>query len=347
MAALNLNYEPAVFADTSKMSREEWLQTRRHGIGGSESSIIMGVSPFATQRDLYFDKCGIQPISKDPEEENWVAKEVGNRLEELVAVIFSKKTGLEVYPDKKMYQHPLFPFMKADVDFVIYFPDGKKGILECKTTNYNCQFKWKDNAVPANYEWQCRHYMAVMNVDVVYIACLYGNSDSEYFIRKIERDLDIEQELIEAEKAFWENHVQAGVEPPYTEAPDLVLESLRKFTGPADKKLPPVTITADVKGKLDKYLDLAERKAKLDKEKREIEKEQKTLSIPFVEQLGQCCKASFTDGTEKYEITYNPTNRRTVNKENIVKLENLYPDAYEDVVTESISRTFKIKKEAA
>ncbi len=89
--------------------------------------------------------------------------------------------------------------------------------------------------------------MAVMNVDVVYIACLYGNNDSEYFIRKIERDLDIEQELIKAEQEFWENYVQAGVEPPYTEAPDLVLESLRKFVGPADQKLPPITITADEK----------------------------------------------------------------------------------------------------
>lgn len=347
MAALNLNYEPEIFADTSKMSREEWLQTRRYGIGGSESSIVMGVSPFATCRDLYFDKCGIKPVSKDPEESNWVAKEVGNRLEELVAIIFSKKTGFEVYPDKHMYQHPLFPFMKADVDFVIYFPDGTKGLLECKTTNYNCQFKWKDNAVPGNYEWQCRHYMAVMNVDVVYIACLYGNNDGEFFIRKIERDLDIEQALIQAEKAFWEDYVQAGIEPPYTETPDLVLESLRKFVGPADQKLPPISISDDVKEQLDKYLELAEQKAKLDKEKREIEKEQKALSVPFVEQLGQCCKAVYTDGTEQYEITYNPTNRKTVKKENMIKLENLYPEAYEDVVTDSVSRTFRVKKEAA
>lgn len=347
MATLNLNYKPEVFADTSKMSREEWLQTRRYGIGGSESSIVMGVSPFATCRDLYFDKCGIKPASTDPEEANWVAKEVGNRLEELVAVIFSKKSGLEVYPDKHMYQHPFFPFMKADVDFVVHLPDGKNALLECKTTNYNCQFKWKDNAVPVNYEWQCRHYMAVMNVDVVYIACLYGNNDAEFFIRKIERDLDIEQELIEAEKAFWEDYVQAGIEPPYTESPDLVLESLRKFVGPADQKLPPISITDDIKGQLDKYVALSERKAKLDKEKREIEKEQKTLSIPFVEQLGQCCQATFTDGAEQYKITYNPTNRKTVNKDNIVKLENLYPEVYEDVVTESVSRTFKVKKEAA
>lgn len=347
MNALNLNYKPQIFADTSTMSREEWLQTRRLGIGGSESSIVMGVSPFSTCRDLYFDKRGIKPVCMDPEETNWVAKEVGNRLEELVAIIFFKKTGLEVYPDKHMYQHPFFPFMKANVDFVVHLPNGKKAILECKTTNYNCQFKWKDNAVPINYEWQCRHYMAVMNVDVVYIACLYGNNDGEFFIRKIERDLDIEQELIQAEKAFWEDYVQAGIEPPYTETPDLVLESLRKFVGPADQKLPPISITDDVKTQLDKYLNLAERKAKLDQEKREIEKEQKALSIPFVEQLGQCCQAIFTDGAEQYKISYNPTNRKTVNRANITKLENLYPEAYEDVVTDSVSRTFKVKKEAA
>lgn len=42
MEALNLNYLTEVFADTSQMSREEWLNTRRFGIGGSEASIIRG-----------------------------------------------------------------------------------------------------------------------------------------------------------------------------------------------------------------------------------------------------------------------------------------------------------------
>ena len=124
MTGLVLNYKPQVFADTSEMSHDEWLKTRRFGIGGSEASIVMGVSPFATKRDLYYDKIGTKPVQVEPEEENWVAKAVGNRLEELVAMIFSKKTGLNVYPDKRMYQHPLFPFMKADLDFIIEFEDG-------------------------------------------------------------------------------------------------------------------------------------------------------------------------------------------------------------------------------
>ena len=86
---LNLNYEPNIIKSTANLTREEWLKDRRLGIGGSEASIVMGVSPWATRRDLYYDKIGRKPIRIDPEEDNWVAKQVGNRLEELVAMIFS------------------------------------------------------------------------------------------------------------------------------------------------------------------------------------------------------------------------------------------------------------------
>ena len=50
-------------------------------------------------------------------------------MENLVAEIFYRKTGLRVYPVRKMFCHPLYPFMLADVDFFIDFPDGTKGIL--------------------------------------------------------------------------------------------------------------------------------------------------------------------------------------------------------------------------
>ena len=117
-----LNYQPEVLVDTADLSREDWLDYRRLGIGGSDAAAIMGVSPFATIRDLYFDKIGVTPVIEE-EEENWVAKEVGHRLEDLVAMIFAKKTGLEVFPVRKMFRHPLYPFMLADVDYFIRFPD--------------------------------------------------------------------------------------------------------------------------------------------------------------------------------------------------------------------------------
>lgn len=165
--------QPVVLVDTENLTEEEWLSWRRRGIGGSDAAAVMGQSTFCTKRDLYYDKKGIKPVLEE-EESNWVAKEVGHRLEDLVAKIFSNKTGFPIYPVRKMFQHAKYPFMLADVDFFIVFPDGSRGILECKTTNYNCQDKWANNSVPVNYEYQGWHYMAVMNLEVVYFPVCTG-----------------------------------------------------------------------------------------------------------------------------------------------------------------------------
>lgn len=116
---LNLNYSPEVVVDTTTLTEKEWLEYRRLGIGGSDVAAIMGQSPFCTGRDLYYDKRGIRPVVNE-DEDNWVAKSVGHRLEELVAEIFSYKTGLKVYPIHKMFRHPLYPFLLADVDFFTF-----------------------------------------------------------------------------------------------------------------------------------------------------------------------------------------------------------------------------------
>ena len=254
----------------------------------------MGVSPFCTKRDLYYDKRGITP-AMDEEENNWVAKEVGHRLENLVAEIFSKKTGLRVYPIRKMFRHPLYPFMLADVDFFIDFPDGTTGILECKTTNYNCQNKWANNSTPVNYEYQGRHYMAVMNVNKVYFACLYGNNEDEFFIRYMERDLDIEEDLIAEEEYFWNENVKMGVEPPYTEKPDLVLESIRKHYGPADKDADEVKLNRKHLVSLQRYLELKEQKAKLESEAKKLEEQMKESYAEIVEDMGVSCTGVLKD----------------------------------------------------
>ena len=60
--SLNMNYEPEVIVDTDALSREDWLSYRKLGIGGSDVAAIMGISPFATIRDLYNDKLGIEPL---------------------------------------------------------------------------------------------------------------------------------------------------------------------------------------------------------------------------------------------------------------------------------------------
>lgn len=344
--SLNLNYKPEVVVDTENLSREDWLGYRRLGIGGSDAAAIMGVSPFCTKRDLYYDKCGITPAI-DEEESNWVAKEVGHRLEDLVAEIFSKKTGFRVFPVRKMFRHPLYPFMLADVDFFIDFGDGTYGILECKTTNYNCQDKWANNSTPVNYEYQGRHYMAVMNINKVYFACLYGNNEDEFFIRYMERDLELEEDLIAEEEYFWNDNVKMGVEPPYTEKADLVLESIRKHYGPADKDADKVNLNRKHKVGIERYLELKEQKYKLDQEAKKLEEQMKESYAEIVEEMGVSCTGVLKDGSTEYIVTYNPAYRTGIDKKGLEKLKVQHPDVYDDYVNTTESRRFSVKKKGA
>lgn len=344
--ALDLNYKADVVVNTDTLTREDWLMYRRTGLGGSDAAAIMGVSPFCTKRDLYYDKRGMTP-AMDEEESNWVAKEVGHRLEDLVAEIFSKKTGLHVYPIRKMFRHPLYPFMLADVDFFIDLPDGTVGILECKTTNYNCQSKWENNAVPVNYEYQGRHYMAVMNVSQVYFACLYGNNEDEFIIRHMVRDLDMEEDLIAEEEYFWKENVLAGVEPTYAEKPDLVLESIRRHYGPADKDAEQVKLGKRHLISIQRYLELKEQKSAVDAESKKLEEQMKESYMEIVEELGVSCTGVLTDGSTEYVVTYNPAYRTTIDKKNLERLKVHHPEVYDDYVSTSESRRFVVKKRGA
>ena len=347
MTGLNLNYEPEIVVDISGLTREEWLDYRKKGIGGSDVAAIMGISPFATIRDLYNNKVGILPAIPEEEKSNWVAKEVGHRLEDLVAEIFVRKTGLKVFPVRKMFRHPLYPFMLADVDFFILFPDGTYGILECKTCNYNASKKWDDDAIPDNYVLQVKHYLSVMNMQKAYIACLYGNNEDAFVFRYLERDLMDEEDIIEQEVFFWEEYVEKHVEPPYNGKTDLILDSIRRSVGYADISLPEIELSCLESKNLERYLALAEEKSQIEKRKKEIESEQRAISVPFVEQLGARCKAILKDGTNCYRITYNPTKRTQIGKAQMEKLKIQHPDIYEEYAKTTESRTFRIKKEAA
>ena len=245
-----------------------------------------------------------------------------------------------------MYQHPIFPFLIADVDRFVMLPDGRKAILECKTAHYDMQFKWANGSVPRHYELQVRHYMAVMNIDVAFIACLFSNNENDFVWQKIERDLDEEENTIMELEAFWCNHVLARVEPPLVEKPDAVLESLRRYFGPADKSEPSVDLDCKFLGSLKEILNLKEEKKVIDAQSKALETRIKSLYAPIVEQMGTACKASCEHGSECFRVTYNPQYREGINKDRLSALRAQYPEIYDEFVDQTELRIFKVVKTA-
>jgi len=342
-ASIDLNYNPKVLISTDGMDEKTWKEWRKKGIGGSDVAAIFNVSPFKTKRDLYYDKTNTaNAISSD--EDNWVAKEVGHELEDLVAKIFAKKTGYKVWKEKKMFYHPLYECMLADIDFMFETPEGVRGILECKTGHYLAKEKWLNGKVPIYYEYQVRHYLSVLNVNVAYIACLFGNNEDDFIYSKIERDLGIEQILITEECSFWNDSVLAMIPPQYVESADLALESIRKHFGNANVDLPKVSLEPDQEKNLQEYMILKELKKDFDKKSKDLKDKMDMLSVPIVDIIGQACKAECHTGNVRYEVTYSPRYTTGIKKEQLVLFEKEHPDLYKKYVSTTESRTFSVKE---
>ena len=96
--------------------------------------------------------------------------------------------------------------MLANVDRLIV---GERIGLECKSASEYLKKDWEGEEDCAYF--QCQHYMAVTGYEAWWIAVLIGGNKFVY--KKIERDEDIIQYLINMERDFWLNHVEKD-EPP-------------------------------------------------------------------------------------------------------------------------------------
>lgn len=338
--ALNLNYKPVPFVDTSTLTNEEWLQWRKKGIGGSDVAAALNLSPYRTMRDLYYDKIGVEEV--EPGEDKSITFEIGHLLEDVVAKIFAKKTGLTVYRDQMMYQHPLFPFMLADVDRFVTLPNGEKAILECKTAHYDLRHKWANGAVPRHYELQVRHYLSVMNLNTAFIACLFSNSENDFVWARIDRDLDEEEETILQLGKFWNDNVLARNEPPLIGDADLVLDTIRRYYGQPNPGVPAVQLSPKYANDIREIMNLKEAKKDADAASRRLDKQIKGIYAPIIAEMGAGCEAECYDGKDRFKITLLPESRSGINKVSLEKLKAQAPDLYDDLVETTEYRKFKV-----
>ena len=102
--AVKERQQPLVLMDTAGWSEEEWLAYRRKGIGGSDVAALLGMSPWRTARDLFYDKLNIAVVVDH--EDNCVALEMGQLLEPLVAKIFHHRTVYKIYQLETIIHHP-------------------------------------------------------------------------------------------------------------------------------------------------------------------------------------------------------------------------------------------------
>lgn len=198
-----------------------WLAGRMNGIGGSDASAVVGMNPYKTNIELFEEKTG-RRIPEDISEKPYVI--YGKQAEEYIRELFRLD-----YPEYQVEHHEFrilqslsHPFMQASLDGELTDQEGRRGILEIKTTNIlqSMQYeKWKDR-IPDNYYIQVLHYLLVTGYDFVvlraHLVSEWGRDRrttvKHYFIEReeVREDLDM---LLKEEKKFWA-YVESGRKPP-------------------------------------------------------------------------------------------------------------------------------------
>lgn len=196
-----------ILVKTNNMSKEEWLEWRKMGIGGSDASVIAGVNRFRSILQLWADKTGRTTVEKTGAESEYT--HFGTILEPIVKQEFTRRTGLKVRNKKAMLQSVEYPFMLADLDGVVN-DGGEQCIFEAKTASAYKKEAW-EAGVPLEYVYQVQHYMAVTGMKRAYVAALVGGNHFVY--HEVFRDEAMIKGIIRMEQEFWEKNVLLGEEP--------------------------------------------------------------------------------------------------------------------------------------
>lgn len=196
------------------------IQVRPHGIGGTDISAILGLSPYKTPVQLWAEKVGLTCT----ESAEGIQLRFGQHLEPFVATEYERVTGLHTIEPGSPLFHAEHSFMFASVDRLVTTSnsvpailDGRvvaDRILECKTSSVFGSGGWGEvgtDQVPAQYLLQCAWYLAVANLERADIAVLIGNND--FRIYRIRRDHRLEKIMLDSAMHFWDRNVIAQVPP--------------------------------------------------------------------------------------------------------------------------------------
>jgi putative phage-type endonuclease len=202
-------------------SREEWLANRFNGIGGSEISAVIGCNPYLDNVTLWKIKTGqIEP--EDISDKPFVkyGNDAEYHLRELFKLDFPEYSVN--YIENNSFYNDKYPFARASLDGWLEDENGRKGILEIKTTEILQSMqkeKW-NKQIPQNYYCQVLFYMAVLEADFAVLkAQLKTVFDGvpylqikHYHIERTDVEEDIKYLMQEGER-FWQ-YVLSGKQPP-------------------------------------------------------------------------------------------------------------------------------------
>lgn len=195
------------------MITQSQRQQRQQFIGGSDAAAAIGINPYKTRVDLYFEKIGQTEPFEGNEGTYW-----GNMLEQPVANRLAEETGFKLRRHSQTLIASSHPFMGCHMDFKV---TGQPIVVEIKTGGFFTRKDWGPSGgdeIPDQYLVQIHHQMICAGYDKALVGVLLGGQEFRHY--QIGFDKDLAQIIIEKEAEFWQ-HVTTRTPPTATTLGDI------------------------------------------------------------------------------------------------------------------------------
>lgn len=178
-------------------NRAEWLEQRRHGIGSSDASVIMGLSDYESPYTLWEQKTGRAPLDPPVDPATEELREWGNRLEPVIREAVGERLGLNIVKTDQAWARKDYPWLRANLDGIV---EGEQITFEFKNTSAFNRAMW-DGQIPDHAEIQVHHTGLVTGWHDAVVAGLVGGN--HLAIHRITLNPNILEMMWEAEQRFW------------------------------------------------------------------------------------------------------------------------------------------------
>lgn len=276
---------------TKDLSRDEWLNVRKRGVGSSDAAAAVGINPYQSQLELWMIKTGRdaglpKPDADDPSSPVYW----GHVLEPIVAEQYSRQTGRKVRRVNAVLQHPDPDkhWMLANLDYSVVADDDVQ-ILECKTAGEFGSRLWKDG-VPDYIQCQVQHQLAVTGKQAADVCVLLCGQELKIF--RIERNEELIDALTVLEGQFW-IYVESDTPPP-TDGSESADRALRQLYPKDQGETLDLTQSRDLSEAFDQLLSVRS-------DVESLKATEAQLRQRIQSQMGEASRATFPSGTVSWK----------------------------------------------
>lgn len=163
-------------------NREEFTRLRQGKIGSSDIAAICGIDPYRTRMKVWAEMTGRIPRTED-NDTLWL----GRRMESIVADLFSRRTGYELFSPDAVYQSSLVSWAIASPDR-FFERQGRTEIVECKAPRVFQKAKWSPVTAPDTAHLQLIWQMGHLGLEWGHCAALLGGNTEDFYMPEFHFD---------------------------------------------------------------------------------------------------------------------------------------------------------------